>query len=125
MTSMSMKHDPHLSRALADSLLEVVQACHNKKRLNNIDTMKKSEIKIWFENVLNSEMLSNLLISHEQEWLTVICEMVTESKRTLKGDENLYALDEEFPNQHEMGKKKVMSYHRRYRYTILSLCYFF
>lgn len=105
-----MKPNTLLSRSLADSLLEIVQACQNKQRINNPNSVKHLAM-LWFET-LNDEMLVDILISHEHEWLTVICDMVIESRRTLRGDENLYALDEEFPNQRS-GKKNVMSFHRR------------
>lgn len=118
MSSTSMKTDVHLSRSLTDSLLEVVQSCHNKLRLNkesksasDDDSCHKSKAMLWFET-LNKESLFDILVSHEQEWLIVICDMVTESRRTPKGDENLYALDEEFP-QATNRKRTIKTFHRR------------
>jgi pullulanase/glycogen debranching enzyme len=114
----SMKPDILLSRSLADSLLEVVQACQNKKRMMNHGEITQNEAQIWFHS-LDKEHLNNILTSREPEWLTILCEMVNESRRVVKGDENLYSVDEELSHfgNNKPGRKKVMNYHRRYEGT--------
>jgi hypothetical protein len=84
----------------------------------NHGEITQNEAQIWFHS-LDKEHLNNILTSREPEWLTILCEMVNESRRVVKGDENLYSVDEELSHfgNNKPGRKKVMNYHRRYEGT--------